>query len=1073
MRTHFALKKVLAGMLAGGMIAAAIPAVPMLASAAPTTVANPVIFSDVPDDDVIRVGDTYYMVSTTMYFTPGVPVMKSKDLVSWELCSYVYDTYADGDKQNLVGNEHDYAHGQWATSLRYKDGVYYVFFGSYGSGKSYIYKTTDIEKGTWTRTELNGMYHDASMWLDDDGRNYLVYGGGGEIKIKEFNAEMTGFKPGGVDQTIFKTGLDGLAGEGSHVQKIGDYYYVFVIAWPSGHGRLEQVYRSKSITGPYEGKTILDSGLGTYGSGVAQGGIVDTPSGDWYGLMFQDHGSIGRVPVLVPVNWVDGWPMLGVNGKAPTTITVDTDFRGTQLARDDDFSYSSNKLALEWQWNHNPDNKAWSVTERDGYLRLHNEHIAKSIMNARNTLTMRTEGPACSSVIKLDTTGMKAGDYAGLSAFQFNYGNVGVRVDDSGKKYVYMAKNGCYGGNSVVTDSYDKIIEETALTGDTVYLKVNFNFNTVDANFNVSNNIDKADFAYSYDGKTWTKIGDTLGMTYDLKLFTGYRSAIYSYPTKSTGGYADIDFFDYERADWNVPTVYEADANGYYFHDTFEGSDCGWTGRGAASVDTSGRTAYEGSEALLSSERTASWNGAAKKLSGAFVPGESYSFSANVQFLEGGTLDTFHLTLQYDDAEGTAHYDKVATASAGKGEWVQLANTDFTIPAGAKNLVLYVETDSSTNNFYVDDVIGAVAGTQIKGAGQSSVHPIVKGDVNGDGVIDVFDLGLAKRGILQGFANPCDEESADVDSSGKVELTDLVMLQKYIHALLKEFPKVEPPEPPTEPAPAFNYDPAVKYREAPAGYLDACSQAGTITKETYNGIRGSKSLNVYTPYGYDPNKQYNIFYLMHGGGENENTIFSDDVKLGNILDHMIMNGELEPLIVVTPTFNGQGSEAGNFWEEFRQSVVPFVEGKYSTYAKSTSPEDLQASRMHRAYGGFSMGGLSTWCVADHDMDIVGYFMPLSGNNWEGMGKLTAEIDSLGLKKNEYFIFAATGSDDIAYPNMKPEMEDLQNNTKYFTYTSDFSQGNLYWLVADGKTHWWGFVRHYVYDALPYFFHEGQ
>ena len=120
-----------------------------------------------------------------------------------------------------------------------------------------------------------------------------------------------------------------------------------------------------------------------------------------------------------------------------------------------------------------------------------------------------------------------------------------------------------------------------------------------------------------------------------------------------------------------------------------------------------------------------------------------------------------------------------------------------------------------------------------------------------------------------------------------------------------------------------------------------------------------------------------------------------------------------------------------------------------------------------------MGGLSTWCVADHDMDSVGYFMPLSGNNWEGMNKLTGEIDSLGLSQREYFIFAATGDGDIAYNNMKPEMEDLKKRTKYFTYTSDFSQGNLYWLVAPGRTHWWGYVRHYVYDALPYFFHEGQ
>ncbi|HOA00151.1 glycoside hydrolase 43 family protein [Ruminococcus sp.] len=265
-----------------------------------STVSNPVIWADVPDEDVIRVGDTYYMVSTTMFFSPGAPIMKSKDLVSWEICNYVYDTLADGDVQSLKNGKHDYSHGQWAASLRYHDGMYYVFFGSYGTGKSYIFKTNDIENGTWTRSEINGMYHDASILFDDDGRNYLVYGGG-EIKIKELNSEMTGFKQGGVDKTLFKTNISGyVSGEGSHIQKIGDYYYIFIIAWPSGSGRTEYCYRSKDLLGTYESKVVLSSGVGSYGGGAAQGGIVDTPDGKWYGMLFQDHGAVGRIPVLVP-----------------------------------------------------------------------------------------------------------------------------------------------------------------------------------------------------------------------------------------------------------------------------------------------------------------------------------------------------------------------------------------------------------------------------------------------------------------------------------------------------------------------------------------------------------------------------------------------------------------------------------------------------------------------------------------------------------------------------------------------------------------------------------------------------
>eukprot|EP00833_Pecoramyces_ruminatium_P014383 jgi/Orpsp1_1/1188415/evm.model.d7180000064644.1 len=276
--------------------------------------------------------------------------------------------------------------------------------------------------------------------------------------------------------------------------------------------------------------------------------------------------------------------------------------------------------------------------------------------------------------------------------------------------------------------------------------------------------------------------------------------------------------------------------------------------------------------------------------------------------------------------------------------------------------------------------------------------------------------------------------------------------------------------------PAYNYDPAIKFKEAPGNYLNGSQKAGKIVKENYQSINGGNTLNVYLPYGYDKNKKYNVFYLMHGGGENENTIFSNDVKLHNILDHMIEKGELEPLIVVTPTFNK--CEARTFYKELRESVIPFVETKYSTYLKSKSAEDMKASRMHRAFGGFSMGSASTWAVLINCLDIVGYYMPLSGDNWEangGYNKAKSVADAItksGLQKNQYFIFCATGSEDIAYNNMNPQIEEMKKMPQ-FVYTSDFSKGNFYYLVAQGKTHWWGYVRHYIYDALPSFFHEGQ
>ncbi len=1044
---------------AAGMMAA-LPQLPAVQASAADVIANPFIWSDVPDDDIIRVGDTYYMVHTTMFFTPGVPIMKSKDLFSWEMCGYVYDKYADGAKQNLANGEHDYAHGQWATSLRYHDGKFYVFFGSYGTGNSYVYMTDDIESGNWTRNEIRGMYHDASMLFDDDGRKYLVYGGGGEIKIKEFNDDMTGFKSGGLDKTLFKTGLSGLAGEGSHIHKVGDWYYVFVIAWPNGGKRMELCYRSKSLTGNFEGKTVLDSGLGTYGSGVAQGGIVESTDGKWYALLFQDHGAVGRIPVLVPMTWQNDWPVLGVNGKAPTTLEVSGNYTGTSLAHDDDFSYDSNQLALEWQWNHNPDNSAWSVTDRPGYLRLTNKTIASELLHARNTLTMRTEGPSCSSVIKLDTSGMKVGDYAGLSAFQFNYGNVGVYIADDGSRKVYMARNG---GSDVATSS-NKIIEQTNMNGKEIYLKIDFNFNTVDGNYNVSNNIDKANFYYSYDGNAWTKIGETLGMTYDLKLFTGYRSGIYSYGTKNTGGYADIDSFDYERAEWNLPISVEPDADGNWFHYTFESGSEGFTSRGGETISTSSDQKYAGSKSLAVSGRESAWQGPVHSLSSAiFKPGEAYSFSADAMYTSGAETDTFHFTLSYKGTDDETHYEKIATETAVKGEWVQLSNPSFTIPAGASNMQIYVETDKSSNDFYIDEVIGAPEGTVIAGPGKST---FLLGDVNSDGVINAIDLSLAKQlALSDSFAL-----AADVDCNTIVDGDDVKWFAAYVSCQTTDYPeKAEPPVPEKVP---YTYNSAVSYHTAPDKYFDTIANHGKVINETYTGINGTKKMNIYLPYGYDESKQYNIFYLMHGGGENENTCFNDDkINIDIMLDNMIAKGDIEPMIVVCPTFNNCPDGAGDVWNEMRKTIIPYVEGKYSTYAKSTSEADLKASRYHRAYGGFSMGAGSTWNMFINNLDICAYYMPLSGHCWGGAGAITNAIDKFGFKKDEYFVFAATGTEDIAYGNMVPLLNTLKNDS-HFTYTSDFSKGNLYFLEAKGNVHWWPQVRHYIYDALPSFFHEG-
>ncbi|MBQ9908049.1 MAG: carbohydrate binding domain-containing protein [Oscillospiraceae bacterium] len=530
----------------------------------------------------------------------------------------------------------------------------------------------------------------------------------------------------------------------------------------------------------------------------------------------------------------------------------------------------------------------------------------------------------------------------------------------------------------------------------------------------------------------------------------------------------------------NEPVVVEPlkpDANGYYFHDTFENGTDEWEGRGSAAV-AKGGTAYQGSGALSISGREKAWHGAQKTLQYAtFEGGKEYSFSANVY---SAAAQKVMLSLQYTDAAGEKKYDHIAQAVS-EGGYVQLANPNYRIPDGASDPMLYIETEDGTGDLFLDEVIGAVAGTKIEGAKAA----LRKGDVNGDGKTDAADADTLLKYLLtrEGTVS----EGADLNGDRIITAADLTLLKQTLTAPAPAQTTAPPVQTTVTTAttaqvsqtPAFNYNANLQYKAAPDSYFKQPANHGKVTEVKYSGINGNKTMLVYTPYGYSESKQYNVFYLMHGGGENEKTCFNDEkINIDVMLDNMIAKGDIEPMIVVTPTFNGCPSSDGNMgagtvWNEMRQSIIPYVESHYSTYAKSTSIEDLKASRYHRAYGGFSMGGGSTWNMLINNLDICAYYMPLSGHCWGGASAITNAIDKSGFAKNEYFVLAATGTEDVAYNNMVPLINTLKGDQKHFTYTSDFSKGNFYFLAANGNVHYWPQVRHYIYDALPYFFHEGK
>lgn len=543
----------------------------MVSAAKAATVTNPFIWADIPDVSIIRVDDTYYMSSTTMHMAPGVPIMASEDMVHWKTISYCYSTLCDNNKMNLSGGENAYGKGTWASSFRYKDGTFYLLTFSSTSGNSHLFTTTDPYSGEWEETLLP-FWHDPSLVLDDDGRNYVLYGNG-TIRCVELNADLTGVKAGGVNTVVLQNpeNVAGssfiLGGEGTQVYKHNGYYYVFNICWPNGSGRTQICHRSSSITGPYEGKVVLNS------NGVAQGNILEMVDGSWMGYLFQDNGAVGRSPWLVPVTWENDWPVFN-GGVASSSFDMPSvsSAAGTGIVTSDDFS--SSMLNLEWQFNHNPDNDNWSLTDRPGFFRITSGRVDDEFVNARNSLTQRTFGPTCSGRTALDVSGLNEGDCAGLGALQNKYGYVGVKRTGS--------------GNSVVMVNAGSEVESVPLSQDVVYLRIDMDF---------VNRADRATFFYSLDGENWTAIGNTLQMSYDLEHFVGYRFALFNYATQSPGGYADFDWFRVGQTHSDVITI-----EGEY------GLSLSTTGQGTVSRSPNSIGYEEGTSVTLTAQPEPGWD---------------------------------------------------------------------------------------------------------------------------------------------------------------------------------------------------------------------------------------------------------------------------------------------------------------------------------------------------------------------------------------------------------------------------------------------------------------------------------
>lgn len=510
------------------------------------TFTNPLFYDEFSDPDMIRVGEDFYLTGTTMHSMPGIPILHSRDLVNWDFIGYVLPRLDLGPQFRLEQGRNIYGRGIWAPSFRYHDGKFYIFSNVNGQ-TTQLFTATD-PAGPWTHAAMKRSFHDLSVLFDDDGKTYVVWGHD-EIRLARLNDELDDIVPGS-EQVIIPRGSN--MGEGSHFYKIDGKYFI-TSAWYQGRMRMPAA-RADRPEGPYQVNPAIsadeDFGLNEGNRldstkvppfkvipankvpagrvALHQGGVIQTPLGEWWGFSMMDYNSVGRLLALSPVTWKDGWPYFGLPGnlgRTPRTWSKPkTAFPSAPRApyrRSDDFSGSA--LLPIWQWNHVPVDGRWSLSERPGFLRLHGLP-ATSLWDAKNTLTQRAIGPQSTVTVALDPDGLRDGDVAGLALFNKPYAWLGVEQTPEGRRLALF-------------DELKQATTRLPLPAGRVWLRAACDFIS-----------EKAVFSYSTDGKLFTPVGPEWNMVFQGVTFQGIRYSLFNFNTAGAdGGVADFDAVDIDE----------------------------------------------------------------------------------------------------------------------------------------------------------------------------------------------------------------------------------------------------------------------------------------------------------------------------------------------------------------------------------------------------------------------------------------------------------------------------------------------------------------------------------------------
>lgn len=488
------------------------------------TYLNPIIPADYSDIDCIRVGNDYYAISSTFQFSPGMTILHSTDLVNWRICGHAVEDLTQISPALNWDQMDRYARGIWAGSIRHHNGRFYIFFGTPDEG--YFMTSAPKPEGPWEplhQVLAEPGWDDCSVLWDEDGTACFV-GTHFADKYKTYLFNMT---PDGktIDRSSAIPVNSGAGREANKLIKVGDWYYLIFSEYYPEKGRYVMAKRSRKLMGPYmEEKQLAHPSK--FAMEPNQGGIIRAHDGNWYFLTHHGTGSWeGRAVSLLPVTWIDGWPIVGnVGSDGIGNMVWKGKIPGSQTWKNDSSAtdhFDGQTISAQWQWNYQPRAEMFSLTERPGWLRLKAFKPLKQsqLLQAGNTLTRRCFRSSRNEVItKFDISGMTDGQQSGLCHFSKEYASIGV-VQNNGIRRIEYKQNDVVTPGDVVNTPYIWLKSVWGLDG-------------------------KSRFSYSLDGEAFTDFGEI----YQLKWgnYRGDRIGIYTYNDNQENGVIDVDFFEYK-----------------------------------------------------------------------------------------------------------------------------------------------------------------------------------------------------------------------------------------------------------------------------------------------------------------------------------------------------------------------------------------------------------------------------------------------------------------------------------------------------------------------------------------------